>query len=255
MSFERSRDAYDRHVGRYSSALARALIDRSGVRDGDRALDVGCGPGALTEELAARLGAENVAAVDPSHSFVDACRARVPGVDVRIGAAETLPFADDSFDVVSSQLVVNFMADARAGVGEMARVGRRVVSSCVWDYAGEMWMLRRFWEGARDVDPDAPDEAVTMRYCNRDELGQLWSEAGLDDVRTGELVVDAAYVDFDDYWSGFPGGPGPSGAYTAGLDPDRLAEVRAAVRRRLGEPEGPFTLTARAWFVRGTVGG
>jgi SAM-dependent methyltransferase len=254
MSFERSRDAYDRHVGRYSSALADALIARTGVRDGERALDVGCGPGALTEAFADRLGPRNVAAVDPSRSFVDACRECVPDAEVRLGAAEALPFGDASFDVVSSQLVVNFMQDAHAGVSEMARVGRRVVSSCVWDYAGEMWMLRRFWEGARDIDPDAPDEA-TMRYCSRDELARLWSDAGLGDVETGELVVDAAYADFDDYWSGFPGGPGPSGAYTAGLDPERREQLRDAVRRRLGDPSGPFTLTARAWFVRGTVAG
>src|SRR5512133_2058936 len=109
MSFERSREVYDRHVGRYSSALARALIERTGVRDGDGALDVGCGPGALTEALAERLGERNVAAVDPSHSFVDECRRRVPGADVRLGAAETLPFPDASFDVVSSQLVGNSM--------------------------------------------------------------------------------------------------------------------------------------------------
>jgi SAM-dependent methyltransferase len=252
MSFERSREVYDRHVGRYSSALARALIDRTGLRDGDLALDVGCGPGALTETFAARLGAENVAAVDPSGSFVDACRERVPGADVRLGAAEELSFPDASFDVVSSQLVVNFMADAPAGVREMARVGRRVVSSCVWDYAGEMWMLRRFWEGARDIDPAAPDEAA-MPYCSPDELSQLWSKAGLGEVETGELVVEAAYADFDDYWAGFPGGPGPSGAFTSALDPERREELRAAVRRRLGDPQGAFTLTARAWFVRGTV--
>jgi SAM-dependent methyltransferase len=252
MSFERSREVYDRHVGRYSSALARALIERTGLRDGDLALDVGCGPGALTEAFAARLGAENVAAVDPSSSFVDACRERVPGADVRLGTAEQLPFRDAWFDVVSSQLVVNFMADAPAGVREMARVARRVVSSCVWDYAGEMWMLRRFWEGARDIDPAAPDEAA-MAYCSPDQLSQLWSEAGLGEVETGELVVEAAYSGFDDYWSGFPGGPGPSGAFTAALDPERREELRAAVRRRLGDPSGNFTLTARAWFVRGTV--
>jgi SAM-dependent methyltransferase len=255
MSFERSRAVYDRHVGRYSSALARALIERTGVRDGDGALDVGCGPGALTEALAERLGESDVAAVDPSHSFVEECRRRVPAADVRLGAAEALPFPDASFDVVSSQLVVNFMHDAPAGVREMARVARRAVSSCVWDYAGEMWMLRRFWEGARDIDPDAPDEAATMSYCSPDELARLWSDAGLGDVETGELVVDAAYDDFDDYWSGFPEGPGPSGAYTAGLGPERRQQLRAAVRRRLGDPNGPFTLTARAWFVRGTVAG
>jgi len=253
LSFEQPRDVYDRHVGRYSTRLAEALIERTGVRGGDRALDVGCGPGPVTEVLAARLGAENVAAVDPSEAFADACRARVPGADVRIATAELLPFDDDSFDVVVSQLVVNFMKDPEAGVREMARVARRTVSSCVWDYAGEMWMLRRFWDGALDVDPDAPDEGRTMRHCSAEELAALWQVAGLRDVETGELVVGAAYDDFDDYWSPFPHGIAPSGQYAASLDAPRQEELRQAVFHRLGEPAGPFRLTARAWFVSGAV--
>ena len=115
----------------------------------DAALDVGCGPGPLLTELTARLGTERVAGIEPSEPFVDACRAALPGVDVRQGAAEELPFADASFDVVLSQLVVNFMADALQGVTEMRRVARRTVASCVWDYAGEMTMLRVLGRGAR----------------------------------------------------------------------------------------------------------
>jgi hypothetical protein len=148
---------------------------------------------------------------------------------------------------------VNFMHDAEQGVREMARVARRTVASCVWDYAGEMWMLRHFWDGALDVDADAPDEGRTMRYCSPDELEALWRAAGLRDVATGALVVDAAYTDFDDYWYPFPFGLAPSGAYTASLAPDAREELREAVFRRLGRPNGAFTLTARAWFVRGEV--
>jgi SAM-dependent methyltransferase len=254
MSFEISRSAYDRHVGRYSTQLANALIDRTGVRQGDRALDVGCGPGAVTEQLAARLGAESVAAVDPSESFTEATRERVPGADVRRAAAESLPFADDEFDVVLSQLVANFMRDAHAGVREMARVARRVVAACVWDYAGGMQMMRAFWDGALDVDPHAPDEARTMRWATPDELDELWTDARLRDVETGEIVVAAAYRDFDDYWLAFPRGPGPTGAYASSLDPERLETLRSAVFARMGEPAGPFTLTARAWYVRGSPG-
>jgi len=252
MSFEQPRSVYDRHVGRYSSRLASALIERAGVRGGDRVLDVGAGPGPLAEALATRLGAANVAAVEPSRTFADACRARVPGADVRIGTAEALPFENGRFDVALSQLVVNFMREPAAGAREMGRVARRTVASCVWDYAGEMWMLRHFWDGALDVDPDAPDEGRTMAHCSPDGLAALWRTAGLRDVETDELVVDALYADFDDYWSPFPQGVGPSGAYVAALDADVRERVRRAIYRRLGEPVGAFTLTARAWFVSGS---
>jgi hypothetical protein len=147
------------------------------------------------------------------------------------------------------------MRDADAGLAEMRRVTRDggVVASCVWDYADGMTMLRAFWDGALDIDPNAPDEGQTMRYCSEGELGELWGRAGLHDVETGALVVDASYTDFDDYWSPFPTGIAPSGAYCASLDSVRQEALRRAVFRRLGEPSGAFTLTARAWHARGRV--
>lgn len=246
-------EAYDRHVGRYGAELAAALMRVACVVSGQRVLDVGCGPAALTRALAEVVGAENVVAIDPSEPFVEACRARVPGADVRQGAAEDLPFRDDAFDAALSQLVVNFMADAEKGVGEMRRVTRPsgVVASCVWDYAGEMTMLRAFWDAALELDPGAPDEGATMRYCRPDELRELWERCGLAGVEVGELVVGADYEDFDDYWAPLVSGVGPSGSYGASLDPERQAALREACFRRLGSPQGPFRLTARAWYAVG----
>jgi SAM-dependent methyltransferase len=253
VSFEADAAVYDRFVGRYAPPLSAALIAAVGVGPGDRVLDVGCGPGGLTRALADVVGTERVAAIDPSTSFVAACRERVPGADVHQATAEALPFDGDTFDVVLSQLVVNFMRDADAGVAEMRRVAREGgrVASCVWDYAEGMTMLRAFWDGARDVDPAAPDEGETMRYSNRDELGDLWRRVGLQEVETGALDVEATYDDYDDYWSPFTAGIGPAGAYCASLDGGRQEALRQAVFRRLGEPTGAFALTARAWYVRG----
>lgn len=111
--------------------------------------------------LAERLGPASVSAADPSEPFAQTCRARVPGVEVVVAGAEALPFADGSFDAVLSQLVVNLLSDPEAGVREMARVSRSggVVASCVWDYAGEMTLLRAFWDAARKV---APEGAAVM---------------------------------------------------------------------------------------------
>jgi SAM-dependent methyltransferase len=212
MSFERGTDLYARHVGRYTGALAEAFVDRLAVRDADRALDIGCGPGAVLAALARRLGPEKVAGIDRSEPFVEMAKERVRGADVRLGAAETLPFGDRSFDVVVSQLVLNFMSDARAGVREMRRVSRGTVASCVWDYAGEMHMLRIFWDAACELDPEAPDEGRTMRWCTPAELEELWTSTGLRDVEVDELVVAARYEDFADYWAPFPTGLAPSGS-------------------------------------------
>jgi hypothetical protein len=157
---------------------------------------------------------------------------------------------------VLSQLAVNFMRDAHAGVREMARVARpgAVVACCVWDYAGEMTLLRAFWDAAREVDASggaAADEGVTMAWCGEGELAPLWRAAGLTDVRAGALTASAAYSGFDDLWSPFPTGVAPSGAFCASLADDRQAALRAALRERLGVGDGPFELTARAWAVAG----
>jgi SAM-dependent methyltransferase len=255
MTFEASAEIYGRHVGRYVPRLSAELVFVAGIAPGQHVLDVGCGPGGLTTVLADRVGLANVTAVDPSESFVEACRARVPDADVRVGVAEELPFGDDSFDAVLSQLVVNFMSDAEQGLREMARVTlpQGVVASCVWDYAEGMEMLRAFWDAALELDPAAPDEGRTMRFCREGELGELWERCGLRDVESGALVVSAEYEDFEDYWSPFPVGVAPSGAYCASLAPDRQDALKEAAFRRLGSPAGPFSLTARAWYARGVA--
>jgi SAM-dependent methyltransferase len=256
-AFRASADAYDRFVGRYSPALAAGLIELAGVAPAMRALDVGCGPGALLSALAERLGAENVAGADPSEPFVNACRQRVPGAEVVVAGAEALPFADGAFDATLSQLVVNFMDDAEAGVREMARVtgAGGTVASAVWDYEGEMTLLRTFWDAAGEMDEDgaAADEAAVMQWCREGDLAELWERAGLADVRAGELTVSASYEGFEDLWWPLPTGVGPAGAYTKSLDEERRAALHDAFRRRLGVGDEPFELTARAWTAVGTV--
>jgi ubiquinone/menaquinone biosynthesis C-methylase UbiE len=255
-TFRAAADMYERFVGRYAPALSAALIEAVGIEPGDRLLDVGCGPGGLAQALAEVVGAENVSAVDPSEPFVAICRARLPGADVRVSAAEELPFEDDSFDGAFAQLVVNFMSDAELGVGEMKRVVKPggAVAACTWDYADGMTMLRAYWDAAREVAPGEAakvDERATMRYSTLEELTGLWREVGLNDVDGGELWVTAQYEDFDDLWAPFPSGIGPAGAFCAALDPKRQEALRTAYKRRLGDPTGPFELRARAWYAVG----
>lgn len=256
-TFLTSAAAYDRHIGRYGPQLAVALIAAADIRPGQRVLDVGCGPGALTKALAELVGAERVAAVDPSEPFAAACRSRLPGVRVEVAAAEALPFVDQSFEAALSQLVVNFMRDAPAGVREMRRVTRRggTVASAVWDYAEGMTLLRRFWDAAAALDPAAAelDEGRSMPYCQPDELDRLWRAAELREVTVSPLLVEARYNDFNDLWQPLEAGPGPSGAYVASLPGEDRGRLRDELRRRLQVGDRPFELAARAWCVVGRV--
>src|ERR687889_430770 len=223
MSFAVAGDKYDRFMGRYSRQLAPRFIEFAGVDAGMAVVDVGCGPGALTESLVEQTGAENVAAADPSEPFVAAATERAPGADVRLAAAEELPWEDDRFDAALSQLVVNFMRDADAGVSEMRRGVRPggVVAACTWAYADDMQMLRSFWDAARRLDAGAPDEGRTMRYRHVEELDELWRRVGLSEIDCDHLRVETSYTDFDDLWEPFTFGVGPAGAYLAKLSPEQ----------------------------------
>lgn len=243
--FDVAAQSYDRFMGRFSKQLSAPLCDLAGVRDGDRALDVGAGPGALTGELVRRLGADHVAAVDPSEPFTAAIADRHPGVDVWRAGAEELPFRDDAFDVALAQLVVAFLTDPARGVAEMARVTRAGgrVALCSWDYAGWRAPVSPYWRAVRaGGDGPGEDDLVGGRL---EHLVELLTGAGLTGVRTAELTSEVVSDDFADWWEPFTLGVGPAGAHCAGLAGDERDRVREACRAELGD--GPVTVRAVAW--------
>jgi SAM-dependent methyltransferase len=247
--FDAAGEAYDRYMGRYSRLLAPRFVAFAGIRAGP-VLEVGCGPGSLTAELAARLGPSSVSAVDPSEPFVAACRARVPGADVRLASAEALPFADATFEGALSQLVLSFVRDPDRAASELSRVVRRggAVAACTWESSG-IAFIRTFWEAARRVDPTAPDDE-RLPFRTVPELVGLWERAGFHEVETGAIDLEGRYASFDDCWVPFTFGIGPTGSWLKAQSEDRKAAIRDAYLHLLGSPAGAFTLPARAIAVR-----
>jgi SAM-dependent methyltransferase len=250
VSFDVSADAYLRFMGQYSEPLAARFADLAGIQPGQRLLDVGCGPGALTAELVRRSGADAVSAVEPSASFAAAARQRLPGVDVRRSPAEQLPFPDDTFDAALAQLVVHFMTDPGQGLRQMGRVTRPggIVAACVWDHAGGRGPLTAFWSAVRELDPAADDESG-LAGAREGHLAQLFTQAGLDQVQPAMLTVRVRHASFEHWWEPFTLGVGPAGAYVASLTPGRRAELRERCRRLL--PPGPVEISATAWAATG----
>ena len=238
--------AYDAFMGRYSRRLAPVFADFAGLADGSSVADVGAGTGALASELLAR--GLQVAAADPSPQFVDALHERLPEIDVQVAPAEQLPWDDESFDAALAQLVVAFMRDASAGALEMRRIVKSgsTVAVCMWDRQGmEMLAAVARTQRALGSEPKMAD----ARYRTQAEIESLFG-AGFDAVQTELIETDASYTRFDEFWSSLSGGAGPAGAWLATLAGEQREAARAELHRQLGEPDGPFTLRAKAWATR-----
>jgi ubiquinone/menaquinone biosynthesis C-methylase UbiE len=251
--FSGSSDAYDRFMGRYSTRLGARFAAFAGVQAPQRVLDVGAGTGALTQELVARLGEENVAAAEPSPDYSATLRTRFPGVDVRDAPAEELPWEDDSFDSSLAQLVVVFLNDAPQATRELARVTRPggVVATCMWEVEG-VEMMNALNEIRRRLRPDGWSPATD----NRDEasLRRLFEEAGLRDVETTRLEVSVEYETVDELWEPAIHVGGPSGPAVKQFTPEQLVEGRVIFEEALGNPSGGYSLKGTAAAVRGLSG-
>jgi ubiquinone/menaquinone biosynthesis C-methylase UbiE len=249
VAFNVAAEAYDSFMGRYSVQLGPQMADLAGIEAGQRVLDVGCGPGALTAELL-RRGAE-VSAVDPSPQFVAAAQERYPAADVQQAAAEELPFRDGEFDAALAQLVVHFMADPLRGIEEMVRVTHEegVVAASVWDMAGGRAPISPFWRAARELEPEVEVES-NRAGAAEGELARLFVQAGLREVEEKALPVNVEHPTFEEWWLPFTLGVGPAGEYYNRLEPTRQRELEQRLRQQLPEP---VTLETRAWAARGTV--
>ena len=251
--------AYEPYVGRWSRLVAREFLAWLAVPPGSRWLDVGCGTGALTETILAVASPAAVVGIDPSAGFVAYARERVRDqrAGFAVGDAQALPHPDATYDAVVSGLMLNFVPDPTRAAAEMARVARPggVVAAYVWDYAGEMQLMRHFWDAAAALDPAARDLDEGRRFplCQPEPLAALFQGAGLADVATRAIDVPTHFRDFDDYWSPFLGGQAPAPAYAMSLSEVRRAALRERIRASLpAEPDGSLRLIARAWAVRGT---
>jgi len=251
--------AYERYMGRWSRVLAPGYIEFAGVHDGERVLDVGAGIGSLAFALAAAMPSSHVVGVDVSESFIAHAKRNPSGrARFEVGDAQALRFEDASFDHAMALLVLNFVPDHDKALREMRRVVRPsgVVSACVWDYGAGMQMLRVFWDEVVALDPAvAAKDERNMKLCRRGQLAQLWTEMGLERVEEKALDIDQGFTSFDDYWGPFLKGAGPGGAYVAAMGEGERARLEARLRKRLlgDRSDGPITLKARAWCVRGEV--
>ena len=253
-----SGSGYEAYVGRWSRLVAPQFLDWLAIPPLRRWLDVGSGAGAPSDAILVRCDPRSVVGIDPSERFVAHARATV--VDARasfvVGTAAMTGLDDGDVDVVVSGLVLNFVPDLGEALTEARRVVSHggVVAGYVWDYAGGMQLLRRFWDAAVALDPAARalDEGARFGSAAPEPLAAAFIAAGLEAVAVRPIEVPTVFADFEDLWKPFLGGTGPAPGYASSL----AEPARNALRDRLrasvgGEPDGSIRLVARAWAVQG----
>lgn len=252
--------AYEPYVGRWSRLVAREFIDWLNVPPSNRWLDVGCGTGALAECILAHTDPTEVHGIDPAEGYLVLARDRVRDERVRfdIGDARDLPFEANKYDVVVSGLVLNFIPDLQAGISEMVRVVRPggLIAGYVWDYAGQMELMRYFWDAAVELKPEdlERDEGRRFPICQPAPLKELFAGAELRNAQVQSIDVPTHFRDFNDYWTPFLGGQFPAPDYAISLSQEDRAALRERIRETLPiEADGSIKLIARAWAVRGRL--
>lgn len=254
-------DSYDYLMGRWSWLMAPLLVEFADVVGGDKVLDVGCGTGSLTRALVGVGPSMHVTGIDGSADYVEICRNNSELAEAVLdqGDAQALPYPDNSFDKCVSLLVMNFLPDPGRAVAEMKRVTRAggKVAAAVWDYGDGMEMLRHLWDEAAGLDENAvARHEGNMPLCRQGELPALWVKSSMTEIADTGLTIQMVFDSFDDYWTPFLTGIGPSGSYVAGLEASMQEKLKERLHEKLaGGDDGPsFSLTARAWAVCGTVG-
>lgn len=162
---------------------APRVLDAAQIQSGQRVLDVACGTGILAREASLRTGpAGSVTGLDPSPGMLAVAERLAPTVEWRQGVAESLPFPDQSFDVVVSQFGLMFFTDRRQALREMLRVLalRAHLVIAVWDsldnipaYSSEVMLLERIAGRQAANALRAP-----FVLGSREDLAKLFAEAG-----------------------------------------------------------------------------
>ena len=252
--------AYEAMMGRWSRQLAPLFVQFVGVRDGDKVLDVGCGTGSLSATLARVTKASKIVGIDPSGGFIEYARTQIaePRVTFEVGDAQNLPFPDASFDRCLALLAVDYIPDARKATLEMHRVTKAagVVATTMWDRSRANELDSCFWDAVAAIDPNAKRSAGRSgSYGSGEALRELWVGAGLMDIEVTGVTIPCHVASFDELWQPYLRSQGATGAIMAGLSADRREALRKAMRQIvLGDrPDGPFTLQAKAWAVRGVA--
>lgn len=174
--FDRRAHRYDRWLKQrwFFRPVHATVLHALGLAPGERFLEVGCGTGTLT--LAAATATGWAEGADPAPGMVEVARSKPPppGARVRflVAAAESLPYADETFDAAATSISMHHWVDPAAGLAELRRVLR---------------------PGGRLVAADVAPRGVGRLLASATALGRRHKGSAWDPMALAELVRDAGF--------------------------------------------------------------
>ncbi|PJK07749.1 SAM-dependent methyltransferase [Lysobacteraceae bacterium NML95-0200] len=250
--------AYAQYMGVWSQIIGAQFLDWLSLPTRLDWLDVGCGNGAFTEQIEARMQPAQLAGIDPSTAQLDYARSRpqLARATLLQGDAMALPFADNRFDVAVMPLVIFFVPDPARGVAEMVRVVRTGGTVCAyaWDMYGGGFPYALLADALREAGHPSP-APPSVAASRPEALQALWQQAGLTDIELRRFDARRSFASFDAWWHI---------ATLRSTTRERLAQMDSAtrntlqtrLRERLAEfsgPHGQLHLSAHAYAIRGHV--
>lgn len=229
------------------------VLDRAQVSDGSEVLDCGSGAGRFAR-MAADLGAR-VSGIDASAELVDIAAERTPKGDFRVGDLETLPWGDESFDLVTGFSVFQFADDKVQALSEAGRVSRGPVAVVVPTRISESGLAEAF----KPLFPLFPPEGLArlkqsgiFALSEPGRLEEVLAAAGMEVEESTDIECPAVFENVETAVRAFVG----AGPTMLAISHSGEKQVAEAVRDGIGpytDPQGQVTLPGwyRAVFTDG----
>lgn len=245
--------------------LTKALIEEAGISAGQSVLDVAGGAGEPSLTIAEVVGPTgSVTYTDAVAEMVataeeEAKRRGLSNVRFQQSVAESLPFADNSFDACVSRLGVMLFSDPSAALRQMVRVTKPQGALCfvVWGanernpFTSTVTNVISRYVDVPPADPDAPG---AFRFAEPGKLARLLAEAGATKVRERELNFHiAAPIATEQFWQMRAATSGTLREKLATLSPDKARQVGLEVQESVREffPNNQMSFPAQMLIVSG----